>query len=34
MIANDPTMTGVTLITPDGEISYISGEVLRLGGRA
>jgi hypothetical protein len=32
--AGDRTVTGATLISPDGELEYISAETLRRGGKA
>jgi hypothetical protein len=30
----DPTVTGATVITPEGEVDYIDGAILRQGGTA
>ena len=32
ILRTDSTATGVTLITPDGEVSYVDGELFRRGG--
>lgn len=34
MAAEDPTMTGATLIEPSGEITFLDAELLRRGGSA
>ena len=34
LAAADPTLTGATLITPDGRVRYLDAAMLRRGGRA
>jgi hypothetical protein len=34
LIEADGSVSGLTLVTPDGEVTYLDAEVLRRGGRA
>jgi hypothetical protein len=34
LAAEDPTVSGVTIIMPDGEVSFITADILRRPGRA
>lgn len=34
LVETDSNVSGVTLITPEGEVSYIDAHTLRRGGRA
>jgi hypothetical protein len=34
LVEQDPTVSGFTIITPDGTVEYLDADMLRRGGRA